>query len=199
MKPPTINHQLESSPLPMLPMSIAKLSITLKNSDPVKFDKTCAVLKELMFSKETESFIGSKKTQAAAQKQAVEMKKALDEVIEKSDWPIDEAVPLKSAKARRIGQLVAGTSSSYRVVAYGEKFALAARKAGSKVSLRVEGSLTDPEVAEFASLGVSKKGAYLSGHLELGEVPMYRVFGVLFFNPKLKFVRKMVDLKEAKL
>lgn len=115
------------------------------------------------------------------------------------DWDINTEVSLSSDKAKRIGQLVMGTSSTYRVFAFSKTYALAARLHGLNVSLRMEGTPTVAVKKELEVLGLVSKGAYMSGHLHLHGAPKERVFAAFLFNSKLGLTTVMKDLAEAKL
>lgn len=129
------------------------------------------------------------------------IKEAKDFISQIPTWNINATVPMKDPKARRIGQAVKGSSSTYRVVAFGPHYVVAANRkyGGTSLSLRVEGSIPATDKLEFASLGLTEKGDYMSGHIELGECPVERAFGAMFFNSKLHLTAKMASLTEANL
>lgn len=200
--------QVESQQLEMMPQAVVKLG-TGKSAGytPDKLKVTIDAIKAMLFAPGPEALLTAdkiKKTMGSvdhfkATKVSEGHLASGSNIEPKPNWDIDAVVEMKDPKARRIGQLVSGTSNSYRVVAYSDKFVLAARKHGGQISLRVEGGLTPTETGELKSLGLDDKPYGMSGHLTLGEVPLESVFGAMFFNSKFHFVKKMANLTEAKL
>lgn len=114
------------------------------------------------------------------------------------------AVPLRQAQV--LGQPVLGTSagSVYKVAALSNTARLAMRYPPNKdkLSVRVEGNLTEADRARMDEFGMSKGQdasgeEYWSMHLTLGSVPVSRVVGAVLMGLGIEFQEVIKNPKEV--
>lgn len=82
-------------------------------------------------------------------------------------------------------QPVLGTSHSsiYSVVALTDSLAMAVKLGGNNISVRVEGNISTEDKLKLATVGLTDKGAYLSGHFDTqGKCDASRVLGAILLG-----------------